>query len=277
MKVFIVLAVAVVAFIGAIQAEQVLQEHYYMRKSWHEAQDECALYHQVPTERLQRYLREGYPDEPEVHCLVLCVLENLRAWENGTLHENVLANYFVPATEDCDNAKRTERCLVHLPQECNGEPCVQAYRAFQCYFQNFGTLTNCPEYVPSYYGEDVQECYDLFDMLEVSEETRRKLAGGCFPSGPESQCFFYAYLVRFGAWSNDEPLLHNLYTQTNEDAFKKDNAETQVCLANLNKQACNKSKCEHVTDVFLQCFGHTQLMAHLRAVFKDCGSTYEKH
>uniref|UniRef100_A0A182RKR1 Uncharacterized protein n=1 Tax=Anopheles funestus TaxID=62324 RepID=A0A182RKR1_ANOFN len=277
MKFFIVLAVALVSVIGTIQAEQLSAEHYYMRKSWPEAQAECAVYLRVPHERLQRYMREGYPDEPEVHCLVLCVLENLRAWENGTLQEHVLANYFVPATEDCDNAKRTERCLVNLPQECNGEPCVQAYRAFQCYYQYYGTLTSCPEYVPSYYDEDLQEAYDLFSMLDVSEDTRRKLAGGCFPSGPESQCFFYAYVVRYGAWSQDEPLLHNLFTQTNDVTFKKDNAETQACLLNLNKQACNKSKCEHVTDVFSQCFGHTQLYKHLVEVFKQAALTYTKH
>uniref|UniRef100_A0A182M5N4 Uncharacterized protein n=1 Tax=Anopheles culicifacies TaxID=139723 RepID=A0A182M5N4_9DIPT len=310
MKFVIVCAIALVSIVGSIQAE-----HYIVRTAWQDAQDECALYLQVPTERLQRYLREGYPDEPEVHCLVLCVLENLRAWENGTLHEHLLANFFVPAAEDCDNVKRTERCLVNLPQECNGEPCVQAYRAFQCYFENYdcdnvkrterclvnlpqecngepcvqayrafqcyfenyGTLTNCPDFVPSYYIEDVQQCYDLFNMLDVSEETRRKLAGGCFPSGPESQCFFYAYMVRFGAWANGEPHLHNLYARSNEDAFKKDNAETQVCLANLNKQACNKSQCEHVTDVFTQCFGHTKLMEQFMVVFKDAASTYTKH
>ncbi|XP_050071766.1 uncharacterized protein LOC126559636 [Anopheles maculipalpis] len=277
MNFFILSAVLLVAIIGSIQADHNPLPHYFMRKGFPEAQAECAVYLRVPQERLQRYMREGYPDEPEVHCLVLCVLENLRAWENGTLQEHVLVNYFVPAAEDCDNVKRTERCLVNLPQECNGEPCVQAYRAFQCYYQNYGTLTNCPEYVPSYYGEDLQEVFDLFLMLDTSEDTRKKLAGGCFPSGPESQCFFYAYLLRYGAWEKDEPLLHNLYTQTNEDAFKKDNAETQACLTNLNKLACNKSKCEHATDVFVQCFGHTNLYKHLLAVFKDGAQKFTKH
>ncbi|XP_041773536.1 general odorant-binding protein 69-like [Anopheles merus] len=276
MNFFTVSAIALVAIIGSIQAEHLPLPHYFVRKSFPEAQAECAVYLQVPDDRMQRYMREGYPDEPEVHCLVLCVLENLRAWENGTLHENVLANYFVPATEDCDNAKRTERCLVNLPQECNGEPCVQAYRAFQCYYQNYGTLTTCPEYVPSYYGEDLQLAYDLFDMLDVSEDTRRKLAGGCFPSGPESQCFFFAYVTRFGAWSKDAPLLHNLYTQSQEDAFKKDNTETNVCLTNLNKLACHKTRCEHATDVFSQCFGNTDLYKHFLAVFKDAAMTYTR-
>uniref|UniRef100_A0A182JBL9 Odorant-binding protein n=1 Tax=Anopheles atroparvus TaxID=41427 RepID=A0A182JBL9_ANOAO len=262
--------IVLVAVIGSTFASHPVLQHYYVRKSFVEAQAECAIYLQVPDDRLQRYLREGYPDEPEVRCLVLCVLENLRAWNSGVLEEHVLANYFVPAPEDCDYAKRTEKCLVHLPKECNGDACVQAYQAFQCYYQNYGTLTHCPNYVPSYRDEDLQEAFDLFDMLDVSEETLRKLAGGCFPSGPESECFFRAYVIRYGAYSEEEgPLLANLYTQTAEEAFKKGNAATQLCLDNLKKLGCNKSKCEQVTEVFTQCFGNTKLFAYLKGVFKE--------
>uniref|UniRef100_A0A182X7D8 Uncharacterized protein n=1 Tax=Anopheles quadriannulatus TaxID=34691 RepID=A0A182X7D8_ANOQN len=84
MNFFTVSAIALVAIIGSIQAEHSPLPHYFVRKSFPEAQAECAVYLQVPDDRLQRYMREGYPDEPEVHCLVLCVLENLRAWENAT-------------------------------------------------------------------------------------------------------------------------------------------------------------------------------------------------
>uniref|UniRef100_A0A2C9H8T4 Uncharacterized protein n=1 Tax=Anopheles quadriannulatus TaxID=34691 RepID=A0A2C9H8T4_ANOQN len=90
------------------------------------------------------------------------------------------------------------------------------------------------------------------------------------------QCFFFAYVTRFGAWSKDAPLLHNLYTQSQEDAFKKDNAETNVCLTNLNKLACHKTRCEHATDVFSQCFGNTDLYKHFLAVFKDAAMTYTR-
>ncbi|XP_058127115.1 general odorant-binding protein 69-like [Anopheles ziemanni] len=268
---FCILIAVVLAGSQVASAYNPFLPHYYVRKSFVEAQAECAVYLQVPDDRMQRYMREGYPDEPEVRCLVLCVLENLRAWNDleGGLQEHVLANYFVPASEDCDYAKRTEKCLFYLPKECNGDNCVAAYQAFQCYYQNYGTLTHCPAYVPSYKDEDLQEAFDLFDMLDVSEETMRKLAGGCFPSGPESECFFRAYVIRYGAYDDEEgPLLKNLYTQTAEEAFKPENAATQVCLANLKKLACNKSKCEQATEVFTQCFGSTKLYSYLKGVFK---------
>uniref|UniRef100_A0A182N0X4 Uncharacterized protein n=1 Tax=Anopheles dirus TaxID=7168 RepID=A0A182N0X4_9DIPT len=198
MNFFALTAVALVAIVGTTQALGNYEPlpHYVTLKSFQEAQAECAVYLQVPDDRLQRYLREGYPDEPEVHCLVLCVLENLRAWQNGTLQEHVLANYF--------------------------------------------------------------------------------LAGGCFPSGPESQCFFYAYVVRYGLWSKDGPLLARLYTQSPEDAFKQDNVDTHACLANLKKAVCHKNRCEYATEVFTQCFGQTELYKHFVAVFKDGASTYTK-
>uniref|UniRef100_A0A182YRX8 Uncharacterized protein n=1 Tax=Anopheles stephensi TaxID=30069 RepID=A0A182YRX8_ANOST len=45
----------------------------------------------------------------------------------------------------------------------------------------------------------------------------------------------------------------------------------------MNKLACNKSKCEHATDVFVQCFGQTKLFKYLLSVFKDGALTFTKH
>ncbi|XP_058063266.1 uncharacterized protein LOC131213272 [Anopheles bellator] len=249
---------------------------YYSYKSFGDAEGECAQYLQVPDDRLQRYQREGYPDEPEVRCLVLCVLENLRAWTNTSgLNEQVLQAYFVPSAEDCDNAKRTEKCLFYLPKECDGDRCLQAYRAFQCYYQNYGTLTYCPQFNIDYFDEEVQEALDLFDMLDVSEETRRKLAGGCFPNCYESECFFRAFLLRADLYDDDNgPNLFNLYMQFPEDAFKSDNSVTLACLENLKKLGCNKSKCKQATEVWTQCFANTKSYAEFVRVFKYAAQNY---
>ncbi|XP_035779735.1 uncharacterized protein LOC118459961 [Anopheles albimanus] len=270
MKFFAGAAILVIALASGVSAFAGSSEHYYTYKSFVEAEQECAVHLQVAEDNLQRYRHEGYPDEPEVRCLVLCVLENLRAYQNSTgLKEHVLANFFVPAAEDCDNAKRTEKCLFYLPQECNGDRCTAAYKAFQCYYQNYGTLTHCPQFIVNYFDEDFQQTCDLFNMLDVSQETRRKLAGACFPSGPESECFFRAYQIRSDLYSDSKgPHLRNLYTQFHEEAFKEGNAATLSCLENVKKLACNKSKCEQATEVWVKCFSHTKAYAHFVNVFK---------
>uniref|UniRef100_A0A182N0X3 Uncharacterized protein n=1 Tax=Anopheles dirus TaxID=7168 RepID=A0A182N0X3_9DIPT len=112
---FLILSAVVACLAGTSQALGKYEPlpHYVTLKSYQEAQAECAVYLQVPDDRLQRYLREGYPDEPEVHCLVLCVLENLRAWQNGTLQEHVLANYFNLLGQPVCFCTKGKTCPLH--------------------------------------------------------------------------------------------------------------------------------------------------------------------
>uniref|UniRef100_A0A182YCR0 Uncharacterized protein n=1 Tax=Anopheles stephensi TaxID=30069 RepID=A0A182YCR0_ANOST len=265
------LSVLVLA-VGAISVSARLQ-HYVVEKSFNQAQAECALYQGVHDDDLLRYVKEGYPDVEEVRCLLRCVAFNLRFWNhtNRVWQKHMIAGHFVPYPDDYHNVERTDACLAEQLYTCDDDLCTQVYKAFQCYYQHYGALSECPQFVVNTYLEDKQVVKDLSGMLALSQSTLQNLAGGCFPSGEESLCFFYAFVVRTGLYTEEDGAnLERLYYQYNEDVFNPNNAKTVACLQNQKKLACKKTTCQQAYDTFQACFGESQGLEYLvHTVFVD--------
>ncbi|XP_052871438.1 general odorant-binding protein 45-like, partial [Anopheles cruzii] len=267
---FVISALAML--VGAVQVNADELPHYVTQKSFNEAQAECAVYLGVAQDDLQRYVNNGYPDEDVVRCLLRCVAFNLRFWNRTTgLQESHLASLFVPYPNDFHNVERTEACLARNQYTCDDDLCTQVYKAFQCYYQNYGTLSECPQFVVSTYREDLQVAYDVFGMLYVSSPGLQYLAGGCFPKDEEALCFFRTFNLREGLYDDNSGWnLERLYLQYNEDVFLPSNALTVSCLSNQQKLACKKSNCQQAWDSFKACFGESQAFSYqVNQVFVD--------
>ncbi|ETN65269.1 odorant binding protein [Anopheles darlingi] len=256
---FVVAALALVAGIASVTATGRKSElqHYIVEKSFFQAQAECALYQGVADDDLQRYVRTGYPDEEEVRCLLRCIGFNLRFWNQTTgLQKHLLAGHFVPYPNDFHNVERTEACLAENLYTCDDDLCTQVYKAFQCYYQHYGALSECPQFVVNYYHEDLQLAYDTHGLLYTSQPALRNLAGACFPKDEESFCYFRSFNVRGGLYDDHKGWhLGRLYQQYYEQVFHPDNALTIACLANQQKLACKRTKCQHAYESFKACFG----------------------
>ncbi|XP_049300544.1 general odorant-binding protein 45-like [Anopheles funestus] len=266
----------VVLAVGAISLSAGLQ-HYVVEKSFNQAQKECAEYQGVAHDDLLRYVKEGYPDVEDVRCLLRCVAFNLRFWNHTTgLQKHMVEGHFVPRPDDFHNVERTEACLAENLYTCDDDLCTQVYKAFQCYYQHYGALSECPQFVVNTYHEDLQASYDLMGMMALTQHTLQNLAGGCFPSGEESLCFFYAFVTRTGLYSvEDGAHLEHLYYQYNEEVFNPNNAKTVACLQNQKKLACKKTVCQQAYDTFQACFAESHGLEYLlHTVFVDSAKNF---
>ncbi|XP_058063284.1 general odorant-binding protein 45-like [Anopheles bellator] len=263
---------ALVVLVGAVQINADELPQYVTQKSFNDAQAECALYLGVAQDDLQRYVKNGYPDEEQVRCLLRCVAFNLRFWNRTTgLQKHLVSGYFVPYPNDFHNVERTEACLAKNLYTCDDDLCTQVYKAFQCYYQHYGALSECPQFVVNSYREDVQAAYDVFGMLYVSRNGLQHLAGGCFPKDEEAMCFFRTFNLREGLYDDDKGWnLERLHYQYNEDVFHPNNGLTVACLSNQQKLACKKTKCQQAFDSFKACFGESRAYNYqVNQVFVD--------
>ncbi|XP_050091072.1 general odorant-binding protein 45-like [Anopheles aquasalis] len=256
---FVVAALALVAGIASVTAtgrDDELQQEF-VKKSFYQAQAECAVYQGVADDDLQRYVKTGYPDVEEVRCLLRCVAFNLRFWnQTSGLQKHLIASFFVPNERDLHNVERTEACLAENLYTCDDDLCTQVYKAFQCYYQHYGALSECPQFVVKYYNEKLQLAYDTAGFLYTSQPALRHLAGGCFPKDEESLCFFRSYNMLAGLYDDHKGWnRERLWYQYYEEVFHPNNALTTACLSNQQKLACKRTKCQQAYESFKACFG----------------------
>ncbi|XP_055542741.1 uncharacterized protein LOC129728329 [Wyeomyia smithii] len=221
-------------------------------KSLADAQQQCASYLRLSNETVERYVKNGYPDEPSVRKLVHCLLINLNVWDNNNgIKEYVIRNYLQPSPSDCCYVNRTQACiqkeLCQVPQTDN---VARAYWSFVCYYQHFGNLINEKQFVPYTELERQQHVIEAFSIENIPRQVLENFSRGSIICASQLPELLYTLFVRVGFYDPEMGFnLDRLYTQFGNSDLLSNN--TRACEANVRQRYCYEPN--RLSETFQQC------------------------
>ncbi|XP_058056595.1 general odorant-binding protein 45 [Anopheles bellator] len=224
---------------------------------------ECAAQLGISSERLQEehYNLLLFPADRDTSCLVRCIGVLLRFWDDATgLRESTIRQYYRPADEDHCYRNRTQRCLRTFERDTSlTDVCERAHRAFLCYHQQYGYLTQDNAYIPVTGHEMRQVQQDCMDILGLAPSRLKQYIEGYFPDDPETHCFVRCVGLRTKLYSDRTgPNVDRLYIQCesclDEKVFK---ARANECIAAQRREKL--SKCTGAYRTLYHCFRDDQL------------------
>lgn len=225
-----------------------------VEKSFLQSVHDCTEYLQIPKERLGQYMANEFPPDDETKCLLFCVGVDLGWWNNTCgLQVPAIVSYFQPVQGDKQYEKRTKECLERRVGAIDSpNSCCQAYETFQCYFQEFGNLVTCPQYVRSTKLQATQAALDCLVMLRYPEKLLKVYASGKVEDSPETRCLYHCIDLRTGLYTQNGISLPRFFVR---DAAYNDlrylSKETKACRDRIRQSGCDK--CSEVYNTHTEC------------------------
>nr|XP_019932832.2 general odorant-binding protein 69-like [Aedes albopictus] len=209
-------------------AQQNLQ-HYVIYKNFDTFFRECGEYFEVPNCTLDEYVVNAYPDEPEVQKLIHCAMVGFGGWVGGSgVVEYVMSNFFNPAPEDTCYADRTRECIQNAQPLCASNATL-AYKAFQCYYRQYGNLNQTAQFIPNSDLELQVLLETSIAAVNVPKDELVNYSNGVLLDQPHFAELMYVVLLRGGYYYPGQGLfLKNLYTQFGNSELLT--PETQQCV-----------------------------------------------
>ncbi|KXJ76633.1 hypothetical protein RP20_CCG009315 [Aedes albopictus] len=204
-------------------------DHYIGYRSFDTYFRECGEYFEVPNCTLDEYVVNAYPDEPEVQNLIHCVLVGSRSWHDASgVVENVMSNFFNPAPEDTCYADRTRECVQNSQVPCDSNVTL-AYKAFQCYYRQYGNLNQSDQFMPCSDRELQVLVNASIAFVNVPRCELLQYSVGAILDQAHFAELIYVILLRGGFYYTDRTLaLNTLYTQFGNPELLT--PETQQCV-----------------------------------------------
>lgn len=246
--------ICIVFTLCAISPSNVLGlDHYIGYKSFDTYFRECGEYFEVPNCTLDEYAVNAYPDEPEVRNLIHCTLVGSRSWHDGSgVIESVMANFFNPGPEDTCYADRTRECILSSQVPCDSNITL-AYKAFQCYYRQYGNLNESSQYMPCTDRELQVLINTSIIMVNVPKDELVNYSNGVQLNQPHFAELLYVIFIRGGFYYTDDKTLalNNLYTQFGNPELQT--PETQQCVNSATAAWDGKRQRDLVYAYFVNC------------------------
>ncbi|XP_050067331.1 uncharacterized protein LOC126556152 [Anopheles maculipalpis] len=225
-----------------------------IEKSFLQSVHDCTEYLQIPKERLMQYMANEFPPDDETKCLLFCVGVDLGWWNNTCgLRVPSIVSYFQPVQGDKQYEKRTKECLERRVGAI-GSPnsCCQAYETFQCYFQEFGNLVTCPQYVRLTKLQATQAALDCLTMLRYPEELLKTYTCGKVEDSPETRCLYHCIDLRTGLYNQNGISLTAFFIRDGDyNDLRYLSRETKACRDRIRSSGCDK--CTEVYTTHKEC------------------------
>lgn len=222
-------------------------------KSFSSAQQECAVYLLLSNQTVQRYVKNGYPDEFSCRKLINCIFVQIHAFDEITgIKDHVITNFFEPPVTDSDSVSRTQECLrTTVPKHCEGQPFERAYRSFQCYYRNYGNLLkDTVRFIPYEQVDRVQHLKESFSIANTSCAALKDFSEGHGFNVAELAEALYVLGVRTGFYDPQHgSYIDRLYTQFGSPNLLSE--ATRQCVNRVSKQYSMEPVL--ITQLFLQC------------------------
>uniref|UniRef100_A0A182QK55 Uncharacterized protein n=1 Tax=Anopheles farauti TaxID=69004 RepID=A0A182QK55_9DIPT len=223
-------------------------------KSFLQSVHDCTEYLQIPKERLIQYMSNEFPPDDETKCLLFCVGVDLGWWNNTCgLQVPSIVSFFQPVQGDKHYEKRTKECLQRRVGAIESpNSCCQAYETFQCYFQEFGNLVTCPQYVRLTKLQATQAALDCLVVLRYPEELLQVYAQGVVEDSPETRCLYHCIDHRTGLYNeNGISLAHFFVRDSAYNDLRYLSKETKACRDRIRQSGCDK--CTEVYTTHTEC------------------------
>ncbi|XP_062551306.1 general odorant-binding protein 69-like, partial [Armigeres subalbatus] len=212
------------------------------RKSFDDAEQQCAEYLFISRETLQRYRKFNYPDEPSVHKLLNCIEIELNAWDEDLqqIKDYVFSQFFVPNTVDCLYKQHTQQCLTRNTANLDkSDRLRQAYHSFQCYNHHYGGISVERKWVPFHFSEVVQGLYDCMHIVPHTNQSLLDYCQGRILTNPDYPKLGYCFFGKSGFYNRNTGMdLEKLYIQFGDDHLIND--DTRKCVAGVIDQYCKE-------------------------------------
>lgn len=227
-------------------------DHYFSYKEFDSYFHECGEYFEVPNCTLDEYTANAFPDEPEVRRLIHCTMVIFKGWQDGSgVVESVMSDFFNPAPEDTCYADRTRDCIQNFQAPCDSNSTL-AYKAFQCYFRQYGNLNQSRQFMPYTLREEQVLIETAIAIVNVPKDELVNYSNGILLDQPHFADVIYVVFVRGGFYDVVQGLsLDNLYTQCGKPELLT--AETQQCVDAATFAWDGKSRKDLVYAYFVNC------------------------
>uniref|UniRef100_A0A182RLX5 Odorant-binding protein n=1 Tax=Anopheles funestus TaxID=62324 RepID=A0A182RLX5_ANOFN len=225
-----------------------------VEKSFLQSVHDCTEYLQIPKERLVQYMANEFPPDDETKCLLFCVGVDLGWWNNTCgLQAPSMISYFQPVQGDKQYEKRTKECLERRVGAIESpNSCCQAYETFQCYFQEFGNLVTCPQYVRLTKLQATQAAYDCLVMMRYPEDLLKVYANGKVEDSPETRCLYHCIDHRTGLYTQNGISLSRFFIRDSSyNDYRYLSKETRACRDRIRHSGCDK--CTEVYKTHQEC------------------------
>lgn len=224
-------------------------------KSLGEAQQECAEYQRLSNETVERYSRNGYPDDSCARDFVFCIVFTLNAWDlESGIRDHVISQFFKPSHTDSKYEDRTQDCLREtvdcLPKH---DQKGRAYKSFLCYYRNYGNVVQERKYVP--YFDSTRELYyrDSIIVKSVPRDVLQQYAAGDILNSEQFAEVYYTYVLGSGYYDPEVGVnLERTYVQFGNPEILSES--TRCCEASVRRQYQEEPK--RLAETFKQCFQH---------------------
>ncbi|KXJ76635.1 hypothetical protein RP20_CCG009317 [Aedes albopictus] len=231
-------------------------DHYFSYKEFDAYFRECGEYYEVPNCTLDEYIANAFPNEPEVQKLIHCTMIIFKGWQDGSgVVEYVMSDFFNPAPEDTCYADRTRECIQNSPAPCDTNTTL-AYKAFQCYYRQYGNLNQSRQFMP-YTCREVQVLFETsIAIVNVPRCELINYSNGQFLDQPNFADVMYVIFVRGGFYDMNLGLsLRNLYTQCGKPELLT--PETQQCVDAATAAWDGQKRKDLIYAIFVNCLQKT--------------------
>lgn len=222
-------------------------------KSFNVALQECAEYQRLNKETVVQYSRNNFPDQYGVRNLIHCTLINLNVWDKTTgIKEYAFRNFFQPRYADSCYENRTRACLQNIVAPISAkDQLIRTYRSFQCYYHNYGEISQGTYFLPYSNSARLQAIKDSLTIQNVPRSVLQQYAKGVILDSAEFPDAYYTFVIRIGVYDPQIGFLTGpLYTELGDPGIlleKTKNCEQSIRQLYFSEPAV-------VFEVFKQCY-----------------------
>ncbi|XP_055589206.1 uncharacterized protein LOC129741490 [Uranotaenia lowii] len=245
------LSIFLLGVLHTVTADRFWRSPFY--RSFEESLSECADYFNLSSLTVDRYMRDGFPNEPSVKKVIHCTLIDLQAWDSqlGVIGRQLIGSLSGGQFNE-QNEERIQCCLRNSQvDDLKNHVLERAYHSFLCYFNVYEfSGSSSQQYLR--YTDDIQKRF-MREAILIQNVQVPSLLEYCKEnpvSPPEWSNVAFTFFIRTGFYSQEKGFnFEHLYAQFG--ALELLGEEIKTCQHRAVSQFCVEP--QRAFQIFEQC------------------------